>query len=80
MDFGKAKQLKSEEEDMTRSIQGTYQFLPPECCSLENESMYSMKKADIWALGMTLYCITFNGFPFKFGETELELMENITQV
>lgn len=36
-----------------------------------------MKKADIWALGMTLYCLTYNFFPFEFGETDLALMENI---
>ena len=62
---------------MTTSIQGTYQFLPPECCAIDNEQNYSMKRADIWALGMTLYCLTFNNFPFEFGETELQLMENI---
>ena len=63
VDFGKAKQLRSEEEDQTTSIQGTYTFLPPECCSFETD-VYSMKKADIWALGMTIFCLTFNRFPF----------------
>ena len=75
-DFGKARQLKNEEEDLTTSIQGTYTFLPPECCSFETD-IYSMKKADIWALGMTLYCMTFNRFPFSLGNTEMQLMENI---
>jgi [calcium/calmodulin-dependent protein kinase] kinase len=36
-----------------------------------------MKKADIWALGITLYCLTFNCFPFELGNTEIQLMENI---
>jgi [calcium/calmodulin-dependent protein kinase] kinase len=76
VDFGKARQLKNEEEDLTTSIQGTYTFLPPECCSFETD-IYSMKKADIWALGMTLYCMTFNRFPFSLGNTEMQLMENI---
>lgn len=39
-----------------------------------------MKKADIWALGMTLYCLTFNNLPFQGGDTELSLMENICKV
>lgn len=39
-----------------------------------------MKKADIWALGMTLYCLTFNNLPFEFGDTDLEMMENIYKV
>lgn len=76
VDFGKAKQLNNPEEDITTSMEGTYTFLPPECCSFDISS-YSMKKADVWALGITLYCMTFNRFPFKFGSTELDLMDNI---
>lgn len=41
-------------------------FLPPESCSFDSLS-YSMKKADIWALGMTVYILTFNKLPFEFG-------------
>lgn len=76
VDFGKARQLQSNEEDLTTSIQGTYTFLPPECCSFDTD-IYSMKKADIWALGMTIYCLTFNKLPYQLGNTEIELMENI---
>ena len=39
-----------------------------------------MKKADIWALGMSLYCLTFNNLPFEFGDTDLTLMENICNI
>ena len=70
VDFGKARQIKADHEDQTKSIEGTYTFLPPECCSFDTE-IYSMKKADIWALGITLYCLTFNSFPFKMGNTEI---------
>jgi serine/threonine protein kinase len=59
IDFGKAKKLKSEEDDITTSMEGTYTFLAPECCSFDVDS-YSMKKADIWALGVSLYCLTYN--------------------
>lgn len=59
VDFGKSKQLQNDDEDLTTSMEGTYTFLPPECCSFDT-SIYSMKKADIWALGMTLYILTFN--------------------
>lgn len=76
VDFGKAKYLKSEDEDLTTSMEGTYTFLPPESCSFESSS-YSMKKADIWALGVTIYILTFNQFPFAIGQTEIDLMENI---
>lgn len=51
-------------------------FLPPECCSFDVEQ-YSMKKADIWSLGVTLYCLTFNKLPFPSASTEIGVMENI---
>jgi len=51
---------------MTSSMEGTLVFYPPECCSLDEfeQKAYSMKKADIWALGITLYCMVFNKMPF----------------
>lgn len=57
-------------------MEGTYTFLPPECCSFDTVS-YSMKKADIWALGVTLYILVFNRFPFDIGKTEIDLLESI---
>jgi serine/threonine protein kinase len=57
-------------------MEGTYTFLPPESCSFDSNT-YSMKKADVWALGVTIYILTFNHFPFEIGQTELDLMERI---
>lgn len=76
VDFGKAKQLIDDSEDITTSMEGTYLFLPPECCSFDVDA-YSMKKADIWSLGITIYCLTFNRLPFTTGDTEIEIMNNI---
>ena len=76
VDFGKARQLQNEEDDITTSMEGTYMFLPPESCSFDSMA-YQMKKADIWALGMTIYILTFNKLPFQYGQTELDLMDNI---
>lgn len=42
---------------------GTYHFFPPECCDPQIE-IHSGKKADMWALGVTLYCLLFNKLPF----------------
>jgi serine/threonine protein kinase len=70
VDFGKAMELANPDDDNTTSIEGTYTFLPPECCSFDSD-VYSMKKADIWALGITLYCLTYNTFPFELGNTEI---------
>lgn len=92
VDFGKAVALSGTDlsiSDFTTSIEGTYMFLPPECCSMVETvtKPYSMKKADVWALGMTLYVITFNRFPYDFNcmtnghcTTELDIMEAIANV
>jgi [calcium/calmodulin-dependent protein kinase] kinase len=78
-DFGKSRQLSSPAEDLTTSMEGTLVFYPPESCSFEEfeQKAYSMKKADIWALGITLYCMTFNKMPFSIEGDSLEVMERI---
>ena len=76
VDFGKAKQLMNQDDDITTSMEGTYMFLPPESCSFDSMS-YSMKKADIWSLGLTIYILTFNKLPFNIGQTEIDIMDNI---
>ena len=63
-------------DDITTSIEGTPLFLAPECCSFDIKQ-YSMKKADIWALGVTIYCLAYNKLPFDFGTNEVEIMEKI---
>jgi len=63
-DLGKAKQLKSDEEDMAAGMEGTMYFMPPESHLFEVEQ-FSLKKADIWALGVTFYCTVFNKLPFE---------------
>lgn len=78
VDFGKAKQLNCEEDDITTSLEGTYMFLPPESCSFDADS-YSLKKADIWSLGIVIYCLSYNKLPFPSGQTEIELMQNICE-
>ena len=37
---------------------------------------YSAKNADIWALGVTLYCFTYKTVPFD-GENVLQILSNI---
>jgi serine/threonine protein kinase len=44
-----------------------------------------MKKADVWAMGITLYIFTYNRFPYEFRSntdgncmTEIDIMESIS--
>lgn len=70
-DFGAASKLKSKENDSFKNTEGTYHFMPPECWNYETKE-FSGVKADIWALGVTLYAMTYNRMPF-WAENELEL-------
>ena len=64
-DFGVSEKLKKpfEENDLMQKSAGTYHFFPPECCDPLIEA-HSGKKADMWALGVTMYCLLFNKLPF----------------
>lgn len=52
-------------------MEGTMYFMPPESHLFEVDQ-FSLKKADIWALGVTFYCTVFNKLPFG--------LENITSI
>jgi serine/threonine protein kinase len=46
---------------------------------------YSMKKADVWSIGVTLYIFTYNRFPYEFKSntdgncmTEIDILESIS--
>ena len=71
-DFGCAKRLVRNDEMCIDTI-GTYHFVAPECCS---DSSFDPLKVDIWAIGVTLYCMLLGKLPFD-GETTVELFENI---
>ncbi|KAF0977926.1 hypothetical protein FDP41_003248 [Naegleria fowleri] len=64
-DFGVSKLLEDDEEDSLDDSQGTPAFLPPEACY---KGKIQGKLADIWALGVTLYCMVFGTLPFKSDE------------
>ena len=60
-DFGVSEKI--DKGDILSKTAGTYHFFPPECCDPEVEQ-YSGKAADIWALGITLFCLMYNQLPF----------------
>lgn len=70
-DFGVACKVESKENDTLTNTEGTYHFMPPECWNYETRE-FSGVKADNWALGVTLYAMTYNKMPF-WADNELEL-------
>ena len=60
-DFGTASIIG--DNDILSGARGTYEFLAPECCD-PGQRFFSGKAADVWALGVTIYCLAFNEVPF----------------
>ena len=58
----------------TRSV-GSPAFLPPELCVAKHGEV-SGKAADIWSMGISLYCLRFGRLPFE-RPAVLELYEAI---
>ena len=80
-DFGVSEKLEEpfEENDKMQKSAGTYHFFPPECCDSQIDC-HSGKQADMWALGVTLYCLIFNILPFWDAdncENEFSILEII---
>lgn len=76
-DFGVSIELESADNDKMKGSEGTYHFMAPESLKSEgNEDGYSGKMADLWALGITLYCLTYLKLPF-FDNSILILIQNI---
>lgn len=60
--------------DVLDNTQGTYHFMPPEACSVDQvKKGYSGKAADIWSLGVSFFCFTYLRVPFN-GDTLPEIL------
>merc|ERR1712046_249123 len=44
--------------------EGTYYFYPPECCVGSGYDGHDGRKADVWALGVSLWAFIFGSVPF----------------
>ena len=72
-DFGVSKVVQG---DFNLSqTEGTFHFMPPEACDPDIEK-FDGRKADVWALGVTLFCLIFGTVPFD-GTNEFWVMESI---
>lgn len=74
-DFGVSKLVTKPEDWMLTQTEGTFHFMPPEACDPDVEKIEG-RKADVWALGVTLFCLSFNSVPYD-GANEFWIMESI---
>ncbi|ORY16150.1 calmodulin dependent protein kinase [Clohesyomyces aquaticus] len=71
VDFGVSEMFGKESEMETAKSAGSPAFMPPELC-VAKHGQVSGKAADIWSMGVTLYCLLFGRIPFeKTGMLEL---------
>ena len=77
-DFSVSNKLDG--EDKLTKTEGNLYFYPPECCQGKTD-FFAGKPVDIWALGVTIYVITFQKLPFmpKNISNLLELFELISK-
>lgn len=63
--------FEKDSEMLTAKSAGSPAFLPPELCVAKHGNI-SGKAADIWSMGVTLYCLRYGQIPFeKHGILEL---------
>ena len=64
VDFGVSEMFEKHSEMFTAKSAGSPAFLPPELCVVKHGGI-SGKAADIWSMGVTLYCLRFGRIPFE---------------
>ena len=64
VDFGVSEIFEKHSEMTTIKSAGSPAFLPPELCVARHGGI-SGKAADIWSMGVTLYCLRFGRIPFE---------------
>ena len=64
VDFGVSEIFEKHSEMKTAKSAGSPAFLPPELCVAKHGGI-SGKAADIWSMGVTLYCLRFGRIPFE---------------
>lgn len=71
--------LDAEAIELAKTV-GTPAFYAPELCKLDDDGdpLPVTKAIDIWALGVTLYCLIYGRVPF-YEENEFKLMRTIVE-
>ncbi|KAK5055917.1 hypothetical protein LTR84_012467 [Exophiala bonariae] len=64
VDFGVSEMFSKDSEMQTAKSAGSPAFLPPELCVARHGDV-SGRAADIWSMGVTLYCLKYGKIPFE---------------
>jgi [calcium/calmodulin-dependent protein kinase] kinase len=75
VDFGVSEMFEKNSNMFTAKSAGSPAFLPPELCVAKHGDV-SGKAADIWSMGVTLYCLRYGKLPFE-QQSIFELYESI---
>ena len=75
VDFGVSEMFEKASDMRTAKSAGSPAFMPPELCVTKHGDV-SGKAADIWSMGVSLYCLRFGKIPFERSGV-LELYEAI---
>ncbi|KAI1180445.1 kinase-like domain-containing protein [Nemania sp. FL0916] len=75
VDFGVSEMFEKPNEMKTSKSAGSPAFLPPELCQAKHGDI-SGTAADVWSMGVTLYCLKYGKLPFR-GENVLDMYDAI---
>ena len=75
VDFGVSEMFEKSDVMRTTKFAGSPAFLPPELC-VAKHGRVSGKAADIWSMGVSLYCLRYGKIPFERSSV-LEMYEAI---
>ncbi|KLU89049.1 CAMKK/META protein kinase [Magnaporthiopsis poae ATCC 64411] len=75
VDFGVSEMFEKADDMRTAKSAGSPAFLPPELCVARHGNV-SGTAADIWSMGVSLYCLRYGRIPFD-KSTPLEIYEAI---
>lgn len=64
VDFGVSEMFEKNSAMLTAKSAGSPAFLPPELCVVKHGDV-SGRAADIWSMGVTLYCLKYGKIPFQ---------------
>jgi len=64
VDFGVSEMFEKASDMKTAKSAGSPAFLPPELCVAKHGDV-SGKAADIWSMGISLYCLKYGCIPFE---------------